>query len=85
VNGEVLGAIGVAGLDKETDTDIANTAAAALSPDGKNPQHNRWYRCPRSVAPLFEPPAPARPLRSRETGALTIKQVTCDQNIKKST
>jgi glc operon protein GlcG len=29
VNGEVLGAIGVAGLDKETDTDIANTATAA--------------------------------------------------------
>jgi glc operon protein GlcG len=40
VNGEVVGAVGVAGLDKETDTDIANTAAAALSPDGRSPQHN---------------------------------------------
>jgi glc operon protein GlcG len=40
VNGEVVGAVGVAGLDKETDTDIANTAAAALSPDGRNLQHN---------------------------------------------
>jgi len=30
VNGEVVGAIGVAGLSKETDTDIANAAAAAL-------------------------------------------------------
>ena len=32
VNGEVVGAVGVAGLSKDTDTDIANTAAAALSP-----------------------------------------------------
>src|SRR5437899_473014 len=32
VNGEVVGAVGVAGLSKETDTGIANTAAAALSP-----------------------------------------------------
>ena len=32
VNGEVVGAIGVAGLSKETDTDIANDAAAALIP-----------------------------------------------------
>jgi glc operon protein GlcG len=40
VNGEVVGAVGVAGLSKETDTDIANTAAAALSPDRPNPQHN---------------------------------------------
>jgi glc operon protein GlcG len=31
VNGEVVGAIGVAGLSKETDTAIADTAAAALS------------------------------------------------------
>src|SRR5712672_4048253 len=30
VNGEVVGAVGIAGLSKETDTDIANTAAAAL-------------------------------------------------------
>jgi glc operon protein GlcG len=40
VNGEVVGAVGVAGLDKETDTDIANTAAATLSPDGQSPKHN---------------------------------------------
>jgi len=30
VNGQVVGAVGVAGLSKETDTEIANTAAAAL-------------------------------------------------------
>src|SRR6201996_8760031 len=40
VNGEVVGAVGVAGLSKETDTEIANTAAAALSPDRQSPQHN---------------------------------------------
>jgi glc operon protein GlcG len=33
VNGEVVGAVGVAGLSKEADTEIANTAAAALSPN----------------------------------------------------
>ena len=32
VNGEVVGAIGIAGLSKETDTEVANTAAEALSP-----------------------------------------------------
>src|SRR6266566_363244 len=32
VNGKVVGAVGIAGLSKETDTEIANTAAAALSP-----------------------------------------------------
>ena len=32
VNGAVVGAVGVAGLSKETDTEIANTAAVALSP-----------------------------------------------------
>jgi glc operon protein GlcG len=32
VNGEVVGAIGVAGLSKETDTEISNAAAAALIP-----------------------------------------------------
>jgi glc operon protein GlcG len=37
VNGEVVGAIGVAGLSQETDTGIANTAAAALSPSPKKP------------------------------------------------
>src|SRR6202049_2824807 len=32
VNGKVVGAVGVAGLSKEADTDSANAAAAALSP-----------------------------------------------------
>jgi glc operon protein GlcG len=32
VNGEVVGAVGVAGLSKENDTETANTAAADLSP-----------------------------------------------------
>jgi glc operon protein GlcG len=31
VNGQAVGAVGVAGLSEETDTGIANTAAAALS------------------------------------------------------
>jgi|SRR5271169_855970 len=39
VNGQVVGAVGVAGLSKETDTGIANTAAAALSSSPKTPQH----------------------------------------------
>jgi glc operon protein GlcG len=39
VSGEVVGAVGVAGLSKEADTDIANAAAAALSPSPKTPQH----------------------------------------------
>jgi glc operon protein GlcG len=30
VSGQVVGAVGVAGLSNETDTEIANTAAAAL-------------------------------------------------------
>jgi glc operon protein GlcG len=38
VNGEVVGAVGVAGLSKETDTGIATAAAAALSPPSKTPQ-----------------------------------------------
>src|SRR5229473_961340 len=38
VNGEVVGAVGVAGLSKETDADVANAAAAALSPPSKTPQ-----------------------------------------------
>jgi len=37
VKGEVVGAVGIAGLSKETDTEIANTAAAALSPSPKTP------------------------------------------------
>jgi glc operon protein GlcG len=40
VNRDVVGAVGIAGLSKETDTDIANTAAAALSASPKTPQHN---------------------------------------------
>ena len=40
VNGEVVGAVGVAGLSKETDTDIAKTAAAALSLSPKASPHN---------------------------------------------
>jgi glc operon protein GlcG len=39
VNGEVVGAVGVAGLSKENDSGIANTAAEALSPSPKTPQH----------------------------------------------
>jgi glc operon protein GlcG len=35
VNGEVVGAVGVAGLSKETDTGIATTAAAAASSSPK--------------------------------------------------
>jgi glc operon protein GlcG len=38
VNGDVVGAVGVAGLSKETDTGIATTAAAALSPSPKRSQ-----------------------------------------------
>jgi glc operon protein GlcG len=40
VNGEVVGAVGVAGLSKENDTETANTAAAALSPSPNTPPHN---------------------------------------------
>ena len=40
VNGQVVGAVGVAGLSKETDTEIATTAAAALSPSSKTPPHD---------------------------------------------
>jgi glc operon protein GlcG len=36
VNGKVVGAVGVAGLSKETDTGIANTAAAILSSSPKS-------------------------------------------------
>jgi glc operon protein GlcG len=38
VNGRVVGAVGVAGLSKETDTEIANTAAAGLDPFPKTVQ-----------------------------------------------
>ena len=35
LNGEVVGAVGIAGLSKETDTEIARTAAAALTSSGR--------------------------------------------------
>src|SRR2546429_6504935 len=35
VNGKVVGAVGVAGLSKETDSGIANTAAAVLGAPGR--------------------------------------------------
>jgi glc operon protein GlcG len=38
VNGEVVGAIGVAGLNSETDASVASTAAAALSASEKTAQ-----------------------------------------------
>jgi glc operon protein GlcG len=38
VNGEVVGAVGVAGLSKETDTEIATAAAAALSSSSTTPE-----------------------------------------------
>ena len=37
LNGQVVGAVGVAGLSKETDTEIASTAATALNPFTKMP------------------------------------------------
>jgi glc operon protein GlcG len=40
VDGQVVGAVGVAGLSKETDTEIARTAATALSPSPKTPPHD---------------------------------------------
>ena len=40
VNGEVVGALGVAGKSKETDTEIATAAAAVLSPSPNAPPHN---------------------------------------------
>jgi glc operon protein GlcG len=40
VGGEVVGAIGVAGMSKETDTAIATAAATALSPSPNTPPHN---------------------------------------------
>jgi glc operon protein GlcG len=39
-NGEVVGAVGVAGLSKETDTEIAKAAAAVLSSSTKTPPHD---------------------------------------------
>jgi glc operon protein GlcG len=40
VNGEIVGAVGVAGLSSESDAQIANTAAAAVSPSAKTAQDN---------------------------------------------
>jgi glc operon protein GlcG len=35
LNGQIVGAVGIAGLSKETDTEVARTAAAALTPSGR--------------------------------------------------
>jgi len=40
VSGKVVGAVGVAGMSKETDTGIATAAAGALSPSPKTPPHH---------------------------------------------
>ena len=40
VGGEVVGAVGVAGTSKETDTAIATAAATALSPSPSTPPHH---------------------------------------------
>jgi glc operon protein GlcG len=40
VNGKVVGAVGIAGLSKETDTGIATAAAASLGPSPKTPSHD---------------------------------------------
>jgi glc operon protein GlcG len=40
LNGEVVGAVGIAGLSKETDTEIAGIAAAALNASPKAPEHH---------------------------------------------
>src|SRR5882672_960749 len=40
LNGQVVGAVGVAGLSKEHDTEIAKTAAAAVSLSAKTQPHN---------------------------------------------
>ena len=37
VHGKVVGAVGVAGLNKETDAEVARTAATALSPSQEKP------------------------------------------------
>src|ERR1700716_1705995 len=40
LNGETVGAVGVAGLSKENDTEIARTAAAALNLSAKTQPHD---------------------------------------------
>jgi glc operon protein GlcG len=40
LNGEVVGAVGIAGLSKETDTEIAGIAAEALNASLKAPEHH---------------------------------------------
>jgi glc operon protein GlcG len=40
VDGQVVGAVGVAGLSKETDTEISAAAAAALKPSAGGPQQH---------------------------------------------
>ncbi|MCA1452075.1 heme-binding protein [Bradyrhizobium sp. BRP22] len=50
VNGAVVGAVGVAGLSKEIDAEIANTAATALSPSPMTAQRRLRSYC--SCAPV---------------------------------
>src|SRR3954471_5073820 len=45
VNGAVVGAVGVAGLSKEIDAEIANTAATALSPSPMTAQRRQRSYC----------------------------------------
>ncbi|WP_254020461.1 heme-binding protein [Mesorhizobium escarrei] len=40
VDGEVVGAVGVAGSNSENDTEIARTAGASLSPSPNTPPHD---------------------------------------------
>jgi glc operon protein GlcG len=40
VNGEVVGAVGVAGMSSDADAEIANTAAAALGTSSAGPAHD---------------------------------------------
>jgi glc operon protein GlcG len=40
INGEVVGAVGIAGKSKETDTEIAKAAAEALGSAAKIPDHS---------------------------------------------
>ena len=40
LHGQVVGAVGIAGLSKETDNDIANVAAAALGTSPMSPPHD---------------------------------------------
>jgi glc operon protein GlcG len=39
-SGKIVGAVGIAGLSKDTDTEIANIAASALNPSPKTSRHD---------------------------------------------